>query len=896
MSVPVHLDEWFWWAAALVLVAVALWALARWLLGLTRALVAMWPPLVVTAAAAFFLLANDQGQELGVSLMESPGINLASARLGALFLVLVYWGLSNWHAARLGLERLYVAQAAQRGVATQVVINDSRWAFWAPRVVGVCAHLLAALNLTLAARIQPEFLPHKDEALLGWLPWTAPAAIVAATALVWAVDYRALSRRRAARPYKKLAGWVFLGSVLIEASLLALLLSAFWPGKIPAGFFGGTIIIFLSAVAFLLLVGYLRRARPDGTDESRGLTRWTLALAAPAPLAVILAAFWPVDVGWMFGSLVVAIFAFAAVLAVVTFCGLAATWAANRLRPRWAGANAHAVVAFALLGLFGLAVLTSIIRPFHRVRLCEKEDACAKAPAPHMSDGEKWSALAAPQDRLTVAEAAVAWYHQARKAYAPGHPGSPVPMLVVATAGGGIRAAVWTAAALDRLEGDLKGDKEGSIGLRPLLFAISGVSGGSVGATFYLAGVAAHEADPKTPIESLKQLSRDFLAPGLLSWIFVDGPSNVLPEFEAGDRGVALETGFERASDHALAAAFLSFFPDKATAEAHWRPILLLNATHQETGRRLIASNVKVERQVFEDAYDQLQVLGADMRASTAAHNSARFTYVSPAGDLIPTPAVRKNEGLNRGYVIDGGYFENYGAAAALEISREAMRAIRKECANNNDQACVRRVILLISSDPTLDRERARVRLREAHDEGGGMKCGLSTAMPATKDEAAGGNFLPFKGPSKDGSQKNDGEGFILSSYNELTAPLLGVMSVRQAHGVRAAEELAGEICAEQPVGAGTPKATATAEAVSQTLAAAANTGFQTAEPWPANDKNSFFAHLAMCGKENDDPPPANPPLGWVLSTATHDAIAKFTDYCGNGDEIASLEKALGVK
>ncbi len=68
---------------------------------------------------------------------------------------------------------------------------------------------------------------------------------------------------------------------------------------------------------------------------------------------------------------------------------------------------------------------------------------------------------------------------------------------------------------------------------------------------------------------------------------------------------------------------------------------------------------------MFLDSLDALHVLGKDVRASTAAHNSARFSYVSPAGDL----------GNGNGSVIDGGYFENYGALSALELARAAKAA-----------------------------------------------------------------------------------------------------------------------------------------------------------------------------------------------------------------------------
>jgi hypothetical protein len=58
-----------------------------------------------------------------------------------------------------------------------------------------------------------------------------------------------------------------------------------------------------------------------------------------------------------------------------------------------------------------------------------------------------------------------------------------------------------------------------------------------------------------------------------------------------------------------------------------------------------------------------------DIRLSTAAHNSARFPIISPAGEI----RNRKHQIVDR--IVDGGYFENYGALGAIELA-QAIRAI----------------------------------------------------------------------------------------------------------------------------------------------------------------------------------------------------------------------------
>ena len=72
-----------------------------------------------------------------------------------------------------------------------------------------------------------------------------------------------------------------------------------------------------------------------------------------------------------------------------------------------------------------------------------------------------------------------------------------------------------------------------------------------------------------------------------------------------------------------------------------------------------------------------------DIRLSTAAHNSARFPIVSPAGEI-------RN---------DGGYFENYGALGAMELA-QAIRAIEPKLAP---------FVLVISNDPDEDPDLTKV-------------------------------------------------------------------------------------------------------------------------------------------------------------------------------------------
>jgi hypothetical protein len=256
------------------------------------------------------------------------------------------------------------------------------------------------------------------------------------------------------------------------------------------------------------------------------------------------------------------------------------------------------------------------------------------------------------------------------------HPGNP-PVFLVATEGGGIRAAYWTAAVLTAIEDQAPQFSDH-------LFAISSVSGGSVGATVFTALVADQQrtsvADvcenrkvaDKSYREAARQvLSYDFLAPTLGSMLHADFVQRFLPVGFIPDRAKALETGWERAwrtrvgigdaDDPFFSSGFQKMYDDHP---AMLLPSLFLNGTWVEGGNRMIASNCAFTNEDVPDSIDILSQLQRDLRLSTAAHNSARFTYVSPAG------SVHENGGELLSHVVDGGYFENSGAATAGDVIR----------------------------------------------------------------------------------------------------------------------------------------------------------------------------------------------------------------------------------
>jgi hypothetical protein len=270
----------------------------------------------------------------------------------------------------------------------------------------------------------------------------------------------------------------------------------------------------------------------------------------------------------------------------------------------------------------------------------------------------------------------------------------PVPVFVVAAEGGGIRAAYWTAQVLGELQ-----DRACAEGLNFArhLFAISGVSGGSLGAATFAALLAerleggsacAGATDYRARAERI--LAADFLAPTLAVMLFSDTFQMFLP-LGIDDRAVTLEAAWERAwrleaGNNRLAAPFLDLWAGLRRLEV---PALFLNSTVVETGQRLIAAPLDVSEPAFSEALDATEVLGRDLPLSTAIHNSARFTYISPAG------TVRRLDQPDHWLrLVDGGYFENSGAVTAAEIVRLIEAAARAL------QIAVAPIVLHISNDP----------------------------------------------------------------------------------------------------------------------------------------------------------------------------------------------------
>ncbi len=257
------------------------------------------------------------------------------------------------------------------------------------------------------------------------------------------------------------------------------------------------------------------------------------------------------------------------------------------------------------------------------------------------------------------------------------------PIFLVATEGGGLRAAYFTSSVLAAMEQKCPGFAQHVI-------AISSVSGGSVGASVFAAQSAVQpnmphagcNLAPENPGPALKRardvLTTDLLSPLLGASLFPDALQRILPlPIPNFDRARALEYALEESWRHAstgckgcdpeaMSNPVALLYAQKETEQRRPVPHLFLNTTEAGTGRSVpfatwdIGDLAIPEHTVPGDEDLALPhatlvpmqnlIRRDNVPLSTAAMLSARFPYLTPAAKLG-----------NTGHYVDGGYFENSG-------------------------------------------------------------------------------------------------------------------------------------------------------------------------------------------------------------------------------------------
>ena len=292
-----------------------------------------------------------------------------------------------------------------------------------------------------------------------------------------------------------------------------------------------------------------------------------------------------------------------------------------------------------------------------------------------------------PLGNLTASDYFQDWWRDLQHDVAESN--GPIPVFVVAAEGGGMRAAYWTAAVMGALE---EATGKSPTPFSRHVFAISGVSGGSVGAAIFDIALAnrtrnsqlQRQADNQNWVDEMDGvLGKDFLSDTLGNALFPDLLQRFLPAPILNDRAIALEHSFERtwSTMHPREQLQLtSSFHDLWRDNPHMVPLLFFNSTVVETGQRAInsplaTSPITVDT-TFADVLPLGRQIGTELPLSTAALLSARFTYVSPAGLINTHPEETNRADLPTWMrIVDGGYFDNSGAVTAQELARAIIAA-----------------------------------------------------------------------------------------------------------------------------------------------------------------------------------------------------------------------------
>lgn len=460
-------------------------------------------------------------------------------------------------------------------------------------------------------------------------------------------------------------------------------------------------------------------------EKQRRITAAAVIVAIVVVQLVIAVLVWenPWNTGERFGG--VALFAIA--LAGITIVGTALIWVSNELTlpERYRNIGLRRVPLLLLLVVWFLVVARlDSVGPYDvRVR-----DVAEQAVGPNVDQAWACWLLKNGFDTGLLPSDRACPFRADEFEGRPDPPPTAVPLVFVASSGGATRAAYWTATVLDcAFEVDsspgepCEGRRAPGDDFRRTnsIFALSGVSGGSVGvSTFALHTVEKAETGANGSWID-ERLDRDFLSPTAAWALFVETPQSFLRFRHPQDRAEVLERSWERAwSEGGVDGqlGILELWRDRREA-----PLLLLNGTSVEDGCRFNGSaldaSVETERAgnvryvdchstspfdeqprtaaesrraesvlpATRDLVDFLCDRKLDVRVSTTAITSARFPYVSPTARLQTRCApTNPDEAAKVTYIVDGGYLETSGASTITELWQRLETLVTRFNASGN--------------------------------------------------------------------------------------------------------------------------------------------------------------------------------------------------------------------
>lgn len=244
-----------------------------------------------------------------------------------------------------------------------------------------------------------------------------------------------------------------------------------------------------------------------------------------------------------------------------------------------------------------------------------------------------------------------------------------MPVIFICAEGGALRTGAYTSLVLSYLQDTLSNNT--GIDFKNYIYAYSGVSGGSLGISFFNAIAYLNQpSDIKQDsfVKATKDFYKtDFLAPVVGKMFYGEILNLFYPVYiKKFDRAAALEEGWEEGYLDVVKAGSRNYFSGdflNIYHSGHKYPALFINTTEVETGRQCWISNVQPDNTMyFNKDRDLLNYkLRGGINYSTGINFSTRFPLISPA-------AMVKQSESQKYHYVDGGYVENTGAATMVEV------------------------------------------------------------------------------------------------------------------------------------------------------------------------------------------------------------------------------------
>jgi hypothetical protein len=303
----------------------------------------------------------------------------------------------------------------------------------------------------------------------------------------------------------------------------------------------------------------------------------------------------------------------------------------------------------------------------------------------------------------------------------------PYPVFVIAVEGGGIYAAAAASGLLARLQ-------DRCPAFAQHVFAISGVSGGSVGASLFEAAIkSVTQTDQVTCDTSL--FSNGPLEAKLAQIVLDDHFSpvvgSIVPDLigQPWDRAKGLEESFMRSVSRidSVAGGIVSQNFSQTWSAENAVPALILNSTWADNGIRVAFSPFALSGEAPVYSFFDCKILG-DAIATTslmdAAITSARFPGILPPYSVLRHSEVAKlptsspngvdacpsdvmapgtADRVERWNFVDGAYSDSSGAATALDVYQviEAYQAVTDPSGSKGGLDL--QLILLTGAPPSAD-------------------------------------------------------------------------------------------------------------------------------------------------------------------------------------------------